>query len=86
MRGGIIGEGGLEEGVETEPPPAAEEPRPPSPGGEDGEGYPRLRVGLVDAGEEGAVLIQLAIETWTLASPDHGWFSTASTIVPVLTT
>ena len=31
------------------------------------------------------VLTQLAMETWTLASPDHGWLSTASTIVPSLT-
>src|ERR1035437_328953 len=32
------------------------------------------------------VFTQSAIDTWTLASPDHGWFSTASTIVPVFTT
>jgi hypothetical protein len=32
------------------------------------------------------VFAQLAMATLTLASPYHGWFSTASTIVPVFTT
>ena len=31
-------------------------------------------------------LTQLAIDTFTFASPDHGWLSTASTTVPSTTT
>jgi hypothetical protein len=30
-------------------------------------------------------LTQLTTERWTLASPDQGWFSTASRMVPSLT-